>query len=68
MSSRADRTDDLREVFESVTGTNRIVEPQDEEAAGAADGDADDVVDGVDLDSVRNDGISDVSDDTEYAP
>ncbi|UIO98707.1 hypothetical protein Hbl1158_09105 [Halobaculum sp. CBA1158] len=64
MSSRADRADELRKVFESVTGTDRVVEAQDEEAAGSADGDASNALTELRIDAVRNDVLSDVSSDS----
>lgn len=56
-------TSELRDVFESVTGTETVTDEQDPEAR--VDQAAPEELEGFDLESVRNDSLADTADDME---
>jgi hypothetical protein len=56
-------TEELSEIFESVTGTSVVTEEQDEDAAASADGDASESVEELSVEAVRNDDMAGADED-----
>ena len=57
-------TSELQDVFESVTGQETVTDEQDPDAAGSREADPEEFTQ-LDVESVRNDSLADVSDDME---